>query len=63
MAASNEQRYYDTLKRIAAYQSPERLRRASEKHWGLPYEEALQYSYENIQQEAKNATKGKRRPK
>ena len=63
MAVSNEQLYYDALKRITLYQTPERLRRASEKDWGLGFEEAIEYSYENIKQEAKDAIKGKRRPK
>jgi len=63
MAVSNEQNYYDALKRITLYDTAERLRRTSEKHWGLPFEEAIEYSYENIQAEAKAAIKGKRRPK
>lgn len=61
---SNEQRYYDTLRRIAKhYQTAEQLQRRAYKDWGLhdPLE-ALEYAYENIQQEAKIAIKGKRRP-
>lgn len=63
---SNEQRYFDALKRIAAYQSPESLRRGAEKkepEWGIPYEEALEYAYENVLFEARQATKNRRRPK
>ena len=61
---SNEQRYFDALKRIAAYQSPERLLRKSYDDWGLENGvEALEYAYENIQQEAKLAIKNRRRPK
>lgn len=37
------------LKEIRSYQSPEKLRRDSEKDWGLEYEEALEMSYENMQ--------------
>lgn len=61
---SNEQKYYDVLKRIAKeYQSSERLLKKSWNDWGLEDgTEALQMAYDNIQQEAKNATKGKRRP-
>jgi hypothetical protein len=59
---SNEQRYYDALKRITEYQTPARMRRSSEKDWGLPFEEHLEYAYENIQQEAKTAILGRRRP-
>lgn len=54
---------YTALKRIAKYETPDQLRRNSHKDWGLDYEEALGYSYENIQQEAKNAIKGVRLPK
>lgn len=66
MPQSNEQRYFDTLKRIARYQSPESLRRGAAKkepEWGIPYEEALEYAYENVIAEARSATKGRRRPK
>ncbi|WP_186095650.1 hypothetical protein [Burkholderia gladioli] len=59
-----ELRLYTALKVIAtAYQTPAQIRRTSEKKWGLPYCEALEYAYENIQQEARNAIKGVRIPK
>lgn len=59
-----ELRLYTSLKLIAkAYQTPAQIRRNSEKQFGLPYEEALEYAYENIQQEARNAIKGVRVPK
>lgn len=56
-------RMYAALKRITQYQSPERLRRSSRKEWGLDYEEALEGSYENVIQEAKDGIKGVRLPK
>ena len=56
-------RLYYALKRITKYQSPDQLRRNSRKDWGCEYEEAIEYSYENIQQEAKDAIKGVRVPK
>lgn len=47
------------LRRISKdYQKPEQLRRASEKQYGLDYEEALEMAYENIQHEAAQASKG-----
>lgn len=59
-----ELRLYTALKLIAkAYQTPKQIRRNSEKKYGLPYEEALEYAYENIQQEASNAIRGVRVPK
>lgn len=62
--ASNEQRYYDALKRIAkGYQTPDQLRRGSEREWGLGYTEALEMTFENLQQEAALAIRNKRRPK
>lgn len=60
---SNEQRYYDALKRITKYQTPEQIMRRAEKQYGLSGKEALEMAYENIQQEARNAIVGKRRPK
>ena len=56
-------RMYEALRRISKdYQSSEQLRRASEEEWGLSYEEALEMAYENIQNEARMAIKGMRRP-
>ena len=55
-----EIKLFDALKRIAAYQSPDRLRRSSEKDWGLPYAEALEMAYDNIQSDAKRAVHGVR---
>lgn len=46
-------RMLNTLKTIKEYQSAEKLRKDSEKDWGLDYTEALEMSYENIQTEAK----------
>lgn len=48
-----------TLKKISKrYESPERLRRNSEKEYGLEYEEALEMAYDNIQTEATICIKG-----
>ena len=54
---------YKALKTITQYETPDQLRRSSHKQWGLDYEEALGYAYENIQQTAKDAIKGVRLPK
>lgn len=58
-----EDRFYRALKRIAAYMSPERLRRESEKRYGLDYTEALEMAYDNVQGEAMSALKGYRKKK
>lgn len=48
----------NTLRRISKnYQTPEKMRRDSEKDWGLNFEEAIEMAYENIQSEAKWASK------
>jgi hypothetical protein len=61
---SNEQRYFDALKRIAkAYDSPERIAATAEKKYGLDPSEALEMAYDNIQGEARAVLHGKRRPK
>lgn len=59
-AAADVVRLHAALKRITQYQSPDRLRRDSEKDWGLGYEEALEYAYENVLSEAASAIKGLR---
>jgi len=61
---SNEQIYYDRLKRIAkGSQKTSQLRRNSEREYGLQYLEALEMAYENLQEAAASAIRGKRRPK
>lgn len=54
---------YLALKRILAYQSPARMRKNSERDWGLNFEECIEMAYENIQQEARNGIRGVRRPR
>jgi hypothetical protein len=58
-----ELKLFVALKRIASYDRPEYLRRNSERDYGLPFEEALEYAYENIKQEAKDAIRGIRAPR
>ena len=54
-------RMRSTLKRIATgYQTPAQLRRNSEREDGLDADEAIEYAYENIQQEARLAVRGVR---
>jgi hypothetical protein len=48
------------LKRIAAYESPDRLSRNAGKQYGLDGAEAVEMAYENMQQEARNAVRGVR---
>ena len=52
MSIEREQKLYDALKRIASYTPPE----------NLDGDEAIEMAYENVIQEAKNATRGMRRP-
>ena len=52
-------RMRNTLMRIASeYQTPDQLRRSSERGYGIHADEAIGYAYENIQSEAKFAVKG-----
>ena len=60
---SNEQRYYDALRRIGhGYQTAEQLVRRGGQY-GLEAQEELEMAYENIQEIAKRAIYRKRRPK
>jgi hypothetical protein len=54
----NYNKMLNALKTITKYQSPEKLRKDSKKDWGLDFEEAIEYAYDNIQGEAKIASKG-----
>jgi len=63
MQSENEQLYYDALKRIAkGFQTSDQLRKHAGQY-GCDHLDELEMSYENIQQVAKAAIKGKRRPK
>lgn len=47
------------LRKIAkGYQTSDQIRRNSEKEYGLEFSEALEYSYDNLQNEAKTACQG-----
>lgn len=54
---------YWALKRIASYDSPEKLRRTSQKVYGLEGDEAIEMAYDNVLSEAKAAVHGVRPPK
>ena len=60
---STGQKYFDTLKVIARFDSIKHLERNSEKVYGLSYHEALEMVYESIRRIAGRAVRGKRRPK
>lgn len=54
-------RMREALLRISKhYMTPDQIRRDSKGSWGLGYEESLEMSYENIQNEARMAVKGVR---
>jgi len=58
------QRYYDVLKHIAKdFMTADELRKNAEGRYGLPYAEALEMAYENMQRTAKEALQGRRRPR
>lgn len=66
-AKVNEKHYaqmFAALQRIRAYQPPERLKKHSAEDWGLDDgNEAVEYAYENVLQEAKIGLHGVRKPK
>ena len=53
---------YAYLKEISKYQTPERLRKHSQRDWGCDYQEALEMVYENVLETAKQGIKGVRLP-
>lgn len=61
---SKEQRYYDSLKRIATARTPAWMRKFAAKEYGIDDpREAIEMAYENLIEEAASAIRGKRRPK
>lgn len=61
---TNEWIYFQALQKIARqYMTTEQLQRKAQKEWGVSYHEALEMSYDNIQAEAREAIRGKRKPK
>jgi hypothetical protein len=61
MSTPLEIRLYDALKRIAKdYMTPDQIRRDAKSEMGMDYEEYLEMSYENIQNDAKRAIHGVR---
>lgn len=56
--------YFDALRHIDKdFMTSDQLRRNAEKMYGLPFEEALEMAYDNMQDVARRAVRGKRRPK
>ena len=63
MTDAQTARLYDALRRIASYDSPEKLRRNSWRAYGLDDpSEAIEFAYANVLAEAKAAIRGMRRP-
>lgn len=61
---ANAQRMYDALQRIAKlFYTSEEIQRRGEALYGLPWQEVLEMTYDNMQQTARDALKGIRRPK
>ena len=61
---SYERFYFDTLRRIARdYLTVEQIKRDAERKYGISYQEALELAYENMQLDAADVIKGKRRPR
>ncbi len=56
----NYNKMRNALIEITKYQTPYKLRKDSEKDWGVDFEEAIEMAYENIQVTAKDAVKGVR---
>ena len=55
--------FWVALYTITQYLPPAKLQTQSEKLYGLPPEEAVEYAYENVLALATHAIKGTRKPK
>lgn len=58
-----EQEYFDALKTITRYRPSEWFEDHAEKVYGLMPREALEMAYDNIQQTASDAIRGRWRPR
>lgn len=58
-----EIRLYTALKRITCYDPPAKLRKRAQRDYGLDGDEAIEYAYENVLEEAKQGIKGVRLPR
>lgn len=57
--AENYNRMLTALRTISKdYQTPDQIRKSSEKEYGLDFDEAIEYAYDNIQGTAKAACSG-----
>jgi hypothetical protein len=61
--ATDAEIYFHALKRIALYRDPEWLRKNGEREYGISGQEAIEMAYENVLCEARDAIRGKRKPK
>lgn len=61
-ATRNELRYWQALKQITQYHDPSALLKKGKDLYGVSGEEALVMAYENMQEEAKSAIRGRKRP-
>lgn len=59
---ARERKFYEALKAIASYESPDKLKRTSWENYGCEPEYAVEMAYENVIEEAKLAIKGVRKP-
>lgn len=55
-------RFWRALHTISKYMPPRELVAKSERIYGLPPDEAIEYAYENVINTAKGAIKGTRKP-
>ena len=55
MKIKKEEKFLATLQLIASYKSTVWLKKNATKAYGLSYQEALEFAYENIRAEAKVA--------
>jgi hypothetical protein len=63
LSDKHEQEYFDALRRIAReYRPPEWFEKNAEKTYGVSPDEALQMAYDNMQQTAASAIRGRKRP-
>jgi hypothetical protein len=53
----NHNKMRNALIEISKYETVDKLRRDSEKEWGIDFDEALEMAYENMQNTAKYAVK------
>jgi hypothetical protein len=62
MSKNKELKFYEALKKITGYDSPEKLKKQAQRDYKFSYEELLEKAYKKTIETATRAINGEKRP-